>query len=91
MQVTTQDEDIGESEQEELAKEELVVVAKAVELLTVGKGKRKVAPTRAKVYRAVEGPVSDLTSRHPHGLTYLLIVRPMPDVQVTAKMCHHPI
>jgi hypothetical protein len=31
-----------------------------VESLTVGKGKRKAVPTRAKVYAAVDGPVSRL-------------------------------
>jgi hypothetical protein len=43
------------------AEEELVAVAKAVELLTVGKGKWKAAPARAKVYGVVDGPVSDLS------------------------------
>jgi hypothetical protein len=62
MQVMMQDEDVGESEQEESAEEELAAAVKAIELLTVGKGKRKVAPARAKVYEEVEGPMSSLTS-----------------------------
>jgi hypothetical protein len=40
--------------------EELAAAERVVESLTVGKGKRKAAPTRAKVYGAVEGPVSNL-------------------------------
>jgi hypothetical protein len=35
------------------------MAAKAAESSTIGKGKRKVAPARAKVYTEVEGPVSD--------------------------------
>jgi hypothetical protein len=54
---TTQDGEAGESEREESAEEELAVVEKAVESSTVRKGKRKAAPTRAKVYAAVDGPV----------------------------------
>jgi hypothetical protein len=34
-----------------------VVAEKVVESLTVGKGKRKVVPARAKVYIVVDGPV----------------------------------
>jgi hypothetical protein len=52
-QATTQDGEVGESEREESA--EVVV-----ESSTVGKGKRKAAPARAKVYAAVDGPVSRL-------------------------------
>jgi hypothetical protein len=37
MQATMQDEDIGESEQEELAEEEPAVAEKGIELSTVGK------------------------------------------------------
>jgi hypothetical protein len=48
-QVTTQDKDIRESEQEESADKEPVAAAKAVESSTIGKGKRKVVPARAKV------------------------------------------
>jgi hypothetical protein len=58
---TAQDEEVGESEQDELAEEELEAAAKAIELSTVGKGKWKAAPARAKVYGAVEGPVSNLS------------------------------
>jgi hypothetical protein len=57
---TTQDEEIGESEQEELADEEPVAADKVVESSTVGKGKRKAAPARAKVYVAVDKLVSAL-------------------------------
>jgi hypothetical protein len=59
-QATTQDEETGESEQEESVEEEPVAAEKAVESSTVGKGKQKAAPARAKVYRAVEGLVSTL-------------------------------
>jgi hypothetical protein len=62
-QATTQDEDVGESEREVSAEEESAAVEKAVESLTVGKGKRKAAPTRAKVYAEMDEPVSDLTTR----------------------------
>jgi hypothetical protein len=72
MQVTTQDEEIGESKQEESANEE--PAAKAIESSTVGKGKRKAAPTRAKVYVEVEGPVSNLTHCRQSALTCLLTV-----------------
>jgi hypothetical protein len=51
MQATMQDEEVGESEWDELAEEEPEVVAKAVELLTVGKGKWKAVPARASVQR----------------------------------------
>jgi hypothetical protein len=57
MQATMQDKEIGESEREESAEEELVVAAIVVELSTVGKGKRKAALARAKVYAEVEGLV----------------------------------
>jgi hypothetical protein len=50
MQATTQDEEVKESEREESAEEEPAVVEKGVESSTVGKGKRKAAPARAKVY-----------------------------------------
>jgi hypothetical protein len=91
MQVTTQQEEIGESKQEELAEEEPVAVAKAVKSSTIGKWKRKAAPARAKVYTEVEGPVSDLTSHHQHALTHLLTVRPMPDTEVKANLHHQPV
>jgi hypothetical protein len=90
-QAMTQDEEIRESERDESAKEELAVVVKAIELLTVRKGKQKAAPTRAKVYGAVEGPVSNLPSRRQHALTYLLTVRPMFDTEGTAKVRHDAI
>jgi hypothetical protein len=60
MQATTQDEDIGDSEQEESVEEEPAAAEKIVESSTVGKGKRKAAPARAKVYATMEEPVSDL-------------------------------
>jgi hypothetical protein len=59
-QVTTQDEEVRESEREESAKEELAAVEKVIESSTVGKGKRKAAPIRARVYTAVTEPVSVL-------------------------------
>jgi hypothetical protein len=59
-QATTQDEEVGESEREESMQEEPEAAAVVVESSTVGKGKRKAAPTRAKVYAAVDGPVSRL-------------------------------
>jgi hypothetical protein len=40
-----------------LAEEELAVAEVVVELSTVGKGKGKAVPARAKVYAAVDGPV----------------------------------
>jgi hypothetical protein len=54
---TTQDEEVGESEREESVEEELAAAENAVESSTIGKGKRKAAPARAKVYAAVDGPV----------------------------------
>jgi hypothetical protein len=62
-QVMTQDEEVGESEREESAEEELAAAEKAVESSTVGKGKWKAAPARAKVYAEVDGPVSHLRCR----------------------------
>jgi hypothetical protein len=62
MQAMMQDQEIREREQEVLAEEEPAVAAKAIESSTVGKGKQKAAPTRAKVYVVVEGPVSHLPS-----------------------------
>jgi hypothetical protein len=76
-QVTTQDEDVGESEWEVSAEEESVAAEKAVELSMVRKGKRKAVPARAKVYVAVDEPVSDLTTRRQSVLTHLLTVRPV--------------
>jgi hypothetical protein len=90
MQATTQDKDVGESEREVSVEEELAVAENVVELSTVGKGKRKAVPTRAKVYAEVDGPVSNLTSRHEYTLTHLLTVRPMSDVKVKAGLHHKP-
>jgi hypothetical protein len=67
----TQDEEIGKSEWEESAEEEPAMAEKVVESSTISKGKRKVAPTRAKVYVEVEGPVSSLPSQHQYVLTHL--------------------
>jgi hypothetical protein len=51
---------VGESEQDELVgEEEPKAAAKVAEMLTIGKGKRKVALARAKVFSEVDGPVSD--------------------------------
>jgi hypothetical protein len=54
---TTQDREAGESEREESAEEGPVVAEKAVESSIIGKGKRKAAPARAKVYAVVDSPV----------------------------------
>jgi hypothetical protein len=62
-QATTQDEDVGESEQEVSAEKEPAAAEKGVESLTIGKGKRKAAPTRAKVYATMDEPVSSLQCR----------------------------
>jgi hypothetical protein len=61
-QATTQDEEARESKREESVGEEPVVAEKGIKSSTVGKGKRKAAPTRAKVYAAVDSPMSILTS-----------------------------
>jgi hypothetical protein len=63
MQATTQDGEVGESEREESAEEEPAAAERAVESSTVGKGKRKAAPVRVKVYVEVDGPVSHLRCR----------------------------
>jgi hypothetical protein len=62
-QATTQDGEVGESEWEESAEEEPAAAERVVESSTVGKGKQKAVPARAKVYAAVDGPVSHLRSR----------------------------
>jgi hypothetical protein len=49
MQATIQDEEVGESEQDNLAEEEPVVVERVIKSSTIGKWKWKVAPGRAKV------------------------------------------
>jgi hypothetical protein len=70
---TMQDGDVGESEREESAEEEPAAAEIVVESSTVGKGKRKAAPARAKVYAAVDGPVSRLsksTSIHANEYSY---------------------
>jgi hypothetical protein len=87
---TTQDEEVGESEREESAEEEPVAAEKGVESSTVGKGKKKAAPARAKVYAEVDGPVSTLTSRRQYMLTHLLTVRLMFDAEVEAGLHHKP-
>jgi hypothetical protein len=71
---TMQDKEVGESEQEESAEEEPAVAEKVVESLTIGKGKHKAAPTRAKVYTAMDEPVSSLTTRQKSVLTHVLTV-----------------
>jgi hypothetical protein len=88
---TTQDNKVGESEREESAKEEPAAAEKAVESSTVGKGKRKAAPTRAKIYAAVDGPVSTLTSHRQYMLTNTLTVRPMFDAEDAAEMHNQPV
>jgi hypothetical protein len=73
-QATTQDEEAGESKREELAEEEPAAAEVVVESSTVGKGKRKAAPTRAKVYAPMDEPVSSITCGRVSALTYLLTV-----------------
>jgi hypothetical protein len=73
-QATTQDKDVGESKQEELAEEELVTAEKGIESSTINKGKRKAAPARAKVYAEMDEPVSNLLSHRQHVLTQSLTV-----------------
>jgi hypothetical protein len=90
-QATMQDGEAGESEWEELAEEGLAAMEVVVESLTVGKGKWKAAPARAKIYAAVDGPVSTLTSRRQYTLTNTLTVRPMFDVEDAADMYHQPV
>jgi hypothetical protein len=60
MQATMQDEEVGESKWDKSAEEEPEVAEKVIESSTIGKGKRKAAPARAKMYVEVEGPVSNL-------------------------------
>jgi hypothetical protein len=88
---TMQDEEIGESEREESTEEELAVGDKVVELSTISKGKRKVAPARAKAYVEVEGPVSSLTSHRQYVLIYVLTVRPMFHAEDEAEVYHQPV
>jgi hypothetical protein len=90
-QATTQDEEVGESEREESVEEEPAAAEVAIESSTVGKGKWKVAPARAKVYAAVDEPVSNLSSRRQHALTQFLTVRPMPDAEVEADLYHDTV
>jgi hypothetical protein len=59
-QAMTQDKEVGESEWDESVEEEPEAEEKVVESSTISKGKQKAAPTRDKVYGAVEGPVSTL-------------------------------
>jgi hypothetical protein len=62
-QATTQDEEVGESEREESAGEELAAAEVVIELSTLGKGKRKAALARAKVYAVMDEPVSSILCR----------------------------
>jgi hypothetical protein len=71
---TMQDGEAGESEREESADEEPAAAEKAVESSTIGKGKRKAAPARARIYAAVDGPVSTLTSHCQYTATNTLTV-----------------
>jgi hypothetical protein len=50
------------------------VAEKVVESLTIGKGKWKAAPARAKVYATMDEPVSSVICRRVSALTYLLTV-----------------
>jgi hypothetical protein len=87
-QATTQDGEAGESEWEELAEEGPAAAEKAVESSTIGKGKRKVAPARAKVYAVMDEPVSDLICRRLSVLTHLLTVRSLLHAEDEAVMYH---
>jgi hypothetical protein len=60
---TMQDGEAGESKREESAEEEPAAAEKAVESLTVGKGKRKAVPASAKVYVTMDEPVSGVICR----------------------------
>jgi hypothetical protein len=84
MQATTQDEEVGASEWDEsVGEEEPEMVVVVVESSTIGKGKQKVAPTRAKVFSKVDGPVSEpaevivnsLLTCHAHSVTGVLLRR----------------
>jgi Spy/CpxP family protein refolding chaperone len=66
---TTQDEEVGESEREESAEEAPEAAAISVESSTVGKGKRKAVPARAKVYAEMDGLVSNLIHHRQSALT----------------------
>jgi hypothetical protein len=90
-QAMTQDEEAGESEWEESTEEEPAAAEVVVESSTVGKGKRKAAPARAKVYAAVEGPVSTLASRRRYALTNTLTVQLMFDAEDAADLHHKPV
>jgi hypothetical protein len=68
-----------------------VVAEKIIESSTVGKGKWKAAPTRAKGYAVVDSPVSILTSQCQSALTYLLTVQPMFDAEDAADVHHQPV
>jgi hypothetical protein len=88
---TTQDREAGESEREESAEEGPVAAEVVVESSTVGKGKRKAVPARAKVYTVVDGLVSTLTSHRQYMLTNTLTVRPMFDTEDAADVHHQPV
>jgi hypothetical protein len=85
---TTQDEDVGESERDESMEEEPAAAEKVVESSTVGKGKRKAAPIRAKVYAEVDRLVSNITCRRLSAQTHLLTVRPVLHAEDEAEMHH---
>jgi hypothetical protein len=89
-QATTQDEEAGESEREESAEEEPAAAEKVVESSTVGKGKRKAAPARAKVYAPMDEPVSSVTCGRVSALTYLLTVRPILHTEDDTEVHHDP-
>jgi hypothetical protein len=88
-QATTQDEDVGESEQEVSVEEELAAAENVVKSSTIGKGKRKAAPARGKVYATMDEPVSSLQCRRVSALTHLLTVRPVLHTEDEAKVYHH--
>jgi hypothetical protein len=93
MQATTQDEEVGESKHEEsVGEEEPEAVAKVAELSTIGKGKRKAAPVRAKVFSDVDGLVSNSTEVDINmQLTHMLTVRPVLHTGDNADVHHHTI
>jgi hypothetical protein len=89
-QVTTQDEEVRESEREESTEEEPAAAEVVVESSTVGKGKRKAAPARAKVYVETGELVSNLLNHRQHALTQSLTVRPVFHAEDEADVHHHP-
>jgi hypothetical protein len=64
-------------------------VEKGVESSTVGKGKRKAALARAKVYAEMDEPASTIICRRVSALTHLLTMRPVFHSEDKAEGHHH--